>query len=118
MLPPCDTPLSHTHLVTSQPSTIDISLRPPLLSPSPILPFLTNHPSIRAGQTAHVQGPSADTPRVHHLNLGQPTSLSAHAPYPGWRARQIVRRNILFYVHILSQHRPRHVVPLQDCSTL
>src|SRR6267142_4111877 len=82
-------PLSPACLVTSQPPTIDISLHPPLLSPSPILPFLANHPSLRAGQTARVQGPSANTPRVHRLDLGQPMSLSAHAPYPGWRARWI-----------------------------
>jgi|SRR6266850_118353 len=91
-------PLSPACLVTSQPPTIDISLRPPLLLPSPILPFLANHPSIRTGQTARIQGPLADTPRVHRLNLGQPMSLSACMPYPGWRARQIFGRNILFIV--------------------
>src|SRR6267142_6318173 len=123
-------PLSPACLVTSQPPAIDISLCLPLLSPSPILPFLANHPSIRAGQTACIRGPSADTPRVRCLNLGQPTSLSAHTPYPSWRARWNVGGNILFiesyaplsphnmhtppfHVYILSQHCPRHVAPLQ-----
>src|SRR6266850_5967930 len=114
-------PLSPACLVTSQPPTINISLCPPLLSPSPILPFLANHPSIRTGQTARIRGPSADTPRVCHLDLGQPMSLSACTPYPSWRARQIVRRNILFIVSYAPlpprnmhapQSRAMHTPPL------
>ena len=101
-------PLSPACLVTSQPPTIDISLCLPLLSPSPILPFLANHPSIHAGQMAHIRGLSADTPRVRCLDLGQPTLLSACVPYPGWRARWNVRGNILFI---------DSYTPLPPCNT-